>query len=180
MYGPILKGKKSILQPPKISEAKNFVKWLRDPEVNHYLSVNFDKLTLKKEEGYLKKAKTEKNRIFWSIYTKDKVHIGCTSLENISKEHKRAVWGIVIGDKNYWGQGIGTDVLRTVVKYSFDKLKLHRFELSVFTKNIGGIKCYTRCGLIKEGIKKQTHFKQGEWLDEIIMGILKDDYFKKS
>lgn len=178
MNGPILKGKKVILTPRKVSQAKNYVAWFSDPEVNKYLGREFNDLNLKKEKGYLKKAQKEKNQIIWAIYTTSGVHIGSTSLHKIDQQNKKAGWGIVIGNKEYWNQGLCTDSLKTIVRFAFKKLKLNRIELLVFPGNKGGIKCYTRCGFKKEGLKRQAVFKGGKYYDEYIMAILRSEYGK--
>jgi len=179
MLGPILKGKKIILKPIKVSEANNFLRWFKDPEVTRYLLIDGEGLTSEKEKKTIKNFRKKKDQSVWSIYTKDKIHIGSTGLNNIdTKKHKKAVWGIVIGERSYWRQGIGTDVLKTVLRFCFNKLKLNRVELSVYAKNRGTYRLYLKCGFKKEGIRRQAIFKNGKYNDDIIMGILKSDYKK--
>lgn len=175
MNGPILKGKKVILRPTKLSEAKNYVTWLSDSEVTKFLGTNFD-LTLEQEKEFIKKIKNNPDQLFWAIYTKSGKHIGNTSLNKISQTNQSAIWGIVIGDKNEWDKGYGTDTLKTVIKYFFEKLKLNRFELAVYKNNKRALKSYLRCGLKKEGLKRQSHIIQGRILDDYIMSMLKSEY----
>lgn len=175
MYGPILKGKKVVLQPPKMSEAKQYLVWLDDDEVTRYIS-SFTGLDLEKEKEFLKKIGKEKGKIYWSVYTKEGRHIGSTSLHDYTPNHKRTSWGIIIGDKSQWNKGYGADILRTVMAYSFNKLKLNRFELEVFHKNIAGIKCYTKCGFKKEGVRRNFFMKNDEIYDSIMMSVLKNEY----
>jgi len=179
MIGPILKGGKVILKPIRVSEAENFLRWFKDSLVNRFISQEGKDLNLRKEIRLIKDIRKNKNQIVWSIYTKDGVHIGSTGLHHIDlKRNKKATWGIVIGEKKYWGQGYGTDALKTILKFSFEKLKLNRVELSVFPGNTAGFKCYTKCGFKQEGIKRKSILKRGKYLDEVIMGILKEDYKK--
>jgi len=179
MIGPILKGEKVILKPIKVSEAENFLRWFKNPVITRYLGNDFKNLTLIQEKNKIRDIRKDKNRIVWSIYTKEGVHIGDSGLEHIDlKRNKKAIWGIVIGEKSYWGQGYGADVLRTILKFCFTKLKLNRVELSVYPPNIAGFKLYTKCGFKEEGIKRKSIMKRGKYLDEIIMAILKEDYKK--
>ncbi len=176
MYGPILKGKKVILQPPKLSEAKRYLEWLNDDEVTRYIAT-FTGMTLEKEREYLKLKKKD-DLLYWSVYTKSGKHIGSTGFHEVSQNHKRVLWGIMLGDKTEWGKGYGTDVLMTLLDYVFKKLKFQRFELGVFHKNIAGIKCYKKCGFKTEGIKRKYFIKGDETYDEIIMAVTDDDYKK--
>ena len=177
MHGPILKGKKVTLQPPKLSEAKNYVAWLHDNEVTRYIS-SFTDVNVEGEKAFLKNMKSDPAKIFWSIHTKSGKHIGSTDLHNISEKHKRNSWGIMIGDKAEWSKGYGADVLQTIVKYVFTQLKHNRFELEVFHPNIAGIKCYKKCGFITEGVKKKYFIKNGEIYDSIMMALTDEDYKK--
>lgn len=176
MKGPILKGGKIILKPVNIKEAANYVKWFTDKEVTQFLSMDGKGLTLKKEKDLLRKSLVDKTRIIWGIYTKGGKHIGSTGLNHIDEKNKKVVWGITIGDKSHWGQGLGTDVLKTILKYAFKKMKVNRFELGVFKFNKRGMRCYEKCGLKFEGIKKGSIYKNGKYIDEIVMAILKKDY----
>jgi RimJ/RimL family protein N-acetyltransferase len=95
----ILKGQKVILRPVKLSDAERFVKWFSDPEVNKFM--NYRNFSLAFEKQYIKnRLKTKsKDNLHFCIDTKEGVHIGSCSLESISKIHKRATFGIIIGDK---------------------------------------------------------------------------------
>jgi len=179
MKAPILKGQKVILKPFALNQAENYLSWFKDKEVDKYLGADHRSLTLKKEKEYIKKSNRQKNILRWGIYLKDGTHIGNTGLQQIDKKKNlKATWGICIGDKNYWGKGLGTDTLRTVLKFCFDKLKLNRVELGVFPHNPRGQRCYKKCGFKIEGVKRQSIRKYGKFFDEIIMGITRNDYKK--
>ena len=79
----------------------------------------------------------------------------------------------MIGDKNEWDKGYGSDTLKTILGYAFKKLKLNRFELEVFHKNKRGINCYQKCGFKKEGIRKKYFIKNNQIYDSIMMSIIK-------
>ena len=178
MKAPILKGKKVVLKPLKISQAEIFLRWFSDSEINKFLGRDFGSLNLKKEKEFINKSNKSKNGLRWAIYAKDGRHIGSTGLHSIDRKNSNAVWGIVIGEKSCWGQGLGTDALKTVLKYVFNKLKLNRVELAVFPFNKRGFRCYKKCGFKVEGMKRQAVYKNGKFIDEIIMGITKSDYKK--
>ncbi|MFA6533841.1 MAG: GNAT family protein [Patescibacteria group bacterium] len=179
MIGPILKGKKVILRPIAVKEAADYLRWLKDKNINKFLSTEWKDLNLQKEQEYIKKSRKDKNKINWSIYTKDGEHIGSTGLDAIDRYGKKASWGIFIGEKKYWGQGIATEALKNILKFCFESLKLNRVELWVVTENKGGVKCYRRCGFKKEGIRRQAGYRYGRFWDLMVMGILKNEYQKK-
>lgn len=178
MIGPILKGKKVILKPIAVKEAANYFVWFRDLTVTKYLGNDNISLTLVEEKKFIANSRKSKNKIIWSIYTKDGQHIGSTGFNSYDKNNKKATWGIVIGDKNYWHLGYGSDVLKTILAYAFGRAGLNRVELGAFKANKWGLRAYIKCGFKQEGIARQAFYKRGKFYDDIIMAILKQDYKK--
>ncbi len=85
--------------------------------------------------------------------------------------------GITIGSR-YWDRGYGQDSIKTLNKYLFEELKAIRVELEVIKCNVRAISCYKKCGFVEEGIKRNKCYIDGEYLDTIIMGILRDEMIK--
>ncbi len=172
----ILKGQKVILRPIRLSDAQRFVKWLSDPEVYQYLQAQNRHLTLKKEKEWIKKSLKDKGDKRFAIDTLGKIHIGVVSLERVEIKHKRAVFGIFIGDKSYWNLGLGSDAARTILEYGFEKMKLHKIELTVYAYNPRALKVYKRLGFKKEGVKREHNFHQGKFWDAYDMSILEREW----
>jgi RimJ/RimL family protein N-acetyltransferase len=173
----ILKGEKVILRPIKMSDAPRFVKWLNDPEVHKFLQTRRH-LSLSFERKWLRNSLKSKSNVNLAICTNDGTHIGSTSLE-LNKDHNRAVFGIVIGDKKYWNRGLGSEAGRMIIDYGFNKLNLHRIELGVLEYNPRAMKVYKRLGFKKEGVKREHILFRGKYYDDIHMGLLRKKWLKK-
>jgi RimJ/RimL family protein N-acetyltransferase len=173
-----IKGEKVILRPIKMSDAPRFVKWLNNPEVHKFLQTRRH-LSLAFERKWLRNALKSKSNINLAIETKDGTHIGSASLE-INADHNRAVFGIVIGDKNYWDHGLGSEAGRLIIDYGFKKLKLHRIELGVLEYNPRAMKVYKRLGFKKEGVNSEHILFRGKYYDDIHMGLLDREWKKKN
>ena len=52
----------------------------------------------------------------------------------------------MVGEKEYWNQGFGTEALNSLIKFSFDELELEEINLSVYKQNIGALKAYEKSG----------------------------------
>jgi len=81
-----------------------------------------------------------------------------------------------IGEKEYWGRGYGTDTMITFLDYLFNELGLHRVYLRVQSYNTRALKCYEKCGFIQEGVLRHHCFTRGKHYDELLMGILRDEF----
>ena len=177
----LLKGKKCVLGDIKENDLPNFVKWLPDKTVNKFLLTDFSGLTLKKEKEWYKNTKKQKDTVIFGLYALDnnkKILIGSTGLKKIDYKHKNAEFGITIGDKNYWGKGIGTEATKLIVNFGFKTLGLNSIYLMVFGMNKAGQKAYKRAGFNKTGVLRQ-HFKCKKGFDdEIFMDILRKEWKK--
>jgi len=103
-------------------------------------------------------------------------YIGSIRLDDISWDHRQARLAIGIFDRRFWSRGYGTEAIRVLLAYAFDELKLHRIGLRVLAHNARAIRCYEKCGFRREGIERQTALIDGRWYDDLIMGILEQDY----
>src|SRR5262245_47430153 len=102
-------------------------------------------------------------------------HVGAAGFHTVDWPSRCAELGIVIGHKDAWGQGYGTDATRALVAWGFRELNLNRVWLRVFEDNPRGIRCYEKVGFRVEGRLRQDRFREGRYLDTIIMGVLRGE-----
>jgi RimJ/RimL family protein N-acetyltransferase len=84
--------------------------------------------------------------------------------------------GIIIGDKGHWGRGYGSDAIGALLRWAFDNLNLNRIHLTVWSYNTRAIRCYEKCGFRHEGIMRQARYYDGQYHDEWVMAILRDEF----
>ena len=82
----------------------------------------------------------------------------------------------MIGDKNYWSQGYGTDAVRTLVNLGFGQINLDKVFLRVFEFNTRAIRCYEKVGFVVEGRLRRQHYHEGRYYAEWIMGLLREEW----
>jgi RimJ/RimL family protein N-acetyltransferase len=181
MKGPILKGPRITLRPIRLSDATNWVRWFGDPEVAQYVSPNVYKISLKKEKEHLKDIIKRPKDITYSIIVEDGKHIGSVGLHLNPKSIYNAGFGIIIGDKSYWGRGYAGECIKLLGDLAFKKFKINRWQLTVFKENKKAIKAYKKAGFKTEGILRQTIKSRvdGKFHDEYIMSILKEEWKNK-
>lgn len=102
--------------------------------------------------------------------------IGYTGICDISQLNRCGEYFIFIGNKKYWHKGIGTEVTRLIVKYGFEVLGLHRIELTAYSENKGALKAYSNAGFVKEGVKRESGYVNGNFLDKVQMSILANEW----
>lgn len=106
------------------------------------------------------------------------LYIGGCGINNIDWENSAVTIGIFIGNKDYLSKGYGTDAMKVLVKFIFDEMNINKIKLNVYSFNTRAIKCYEKCGFKKEGVLRQEIFREGKYYDEIVMGLLREEYRK--
>lgn len=72
-------------------------------------------------------------------------------------------------------RGLGTEATRLIIDYLFDELEVNRVELDVFDFNPRAIAVYERIGFVREGVRRQALRWEGEFIDAILMSIVRSD-----
>jgi len=103
-------------------------------------------------------------------------HLGNVQLLQIHPVHRSAEFSILIGEATARGQGIGLRASQLCLQHAFDDLNLHRIWLQVRSDNLPALKLYQRLGFVEEGRLRQAAFKQGQYVDLLIMGLLADEF----
>jgi RimJ/RimL family protein N-acetyltransferase len=168
-------GKMTRLRRIERQDIATFVRWFGDPEVREYLVINRPISIAEEEEWFERKLHEEDSEIF-AIETADGAHIGNIELFNVDSRHRHAELGIVIGEKTYWGQGYGSDAIRTLLRFAFEEMNLHRVYLRVYEDNARGIRAYEKCGFRLEGRLREANYRKGSYYDELIMGVLDREF----
>ena len=118
--------------------------------------------------------KIENLRKSLSIINEKNVLIGFITYKESNYCNNVYSMGITIGSK-FWGRGYGQDAIKTLLKYLFGELNAIRVELEVIKCNVRAINCYKKCSFVEEGIKTSNVYIEGQYVDILIMGIIKEN-----
>jgi RimJ/RimL family protein N-acetyltransferase len=171
----VILGKKTRLRAIEREDIPTFVRWLNDPEVRRYLKLYLPMSKAEEEEWFTAHLKDDNSRIF-TIETEEGVAIGNIGLHGLDWKNRSAVLGIVIAEKEYWGQGYGSDAITGLLRFAFGEMNLHRIHLSAFDFNERAIRCYERCGFRHEGRARDALFRDGGYHDALHMAILRQEF----
>jgi len=166
------------LLPLHIDQAPLFHRWLRDPEVITYsLSVFQDLKTLAQVAEWLARTLQDPSSLTLGIYLAEtQALIGYAGIANISRVNQAGEYFILLGEKHYWGQSIGTTVTQQIVTRGFQDLGLNRIMLTVSVPNEGGVKAYLKAGFQLEGRLRQACYRHQAFHDKLVMSVLRDEW----
>jgi RimJ/RimL family protein N-acetyltransferase len=154
---------------------RNIYAWSNDDEVTHlmYTGVwpgNYENLEKTYDEL------TKGNNIIFAIVDKNSEKtIGFCGLYDIQWQPRFAEYRIIIGDRKFWGRGIGTLAAKFIIKYAFERINLNKVHLGVNIENKAAIRSYEKAGFKHEGIARQEIYRNGRYYDAYKMSVLKNE-----
>ena len=133
--------------------------------------------TLEQEEALYAELTAASDQVFFTIYARDSWQaVGTTYLTDIDHRHRRAEFGILIGEAIWRGKGYGTETASLMLDFAFTALGLHSIMLTVYAFNLAGRRAYEKAGFREVGRRRQTHWTGGRYWDEIIMDCLATEF----
>jgi RimJ/RimL family protein N-acetyltransferase len=172
-------GNQIRLRAPDRSDLPRFVAWLNDPDVRAGLMIVLPLSMAEEEEWFenmLKRPQAEHPLTIEILQGEEWLPVGNCGFNNIDWRSRVAEVGIFIGDKRFWNQGYGTEAMRLVLKTGFETHNLNRIYLQVYENNLRAIRAYEKAGFVHEGRKRQAMFKEGRYLDILLMSVLRSEW----
>jgi RimJ/RimL family protein N-acetyltransferase len=168
------------LSAVRASDAEQIVKWQEDSNYLRRLDTDFAVLqsyeSIKDQD--LQQG-TKSNSIQFRLRTINEDHlIGFVVLHSIEWNNQSCLLAIGIGDSDYRGKGYGKDALQLILRYAFYELNLNRVGLDVISNNIPAIEAYKKVGFTVEGSMRDAVYRDGQYYDRIIMGILRNEWLE--
>jgi len=174
-----LEGERIYLCPVRREHAMQYSIWLNDRETSNLLMMH-RVLSLEDENEILDgiiKSKPE-HLVPVGIWLKEPLtFIGGCSLFDIDQRNMHCFIGIFIGDKDWRGLGYGGEAMRLLIDYAFKTLNMRKVCLNVFSHNPGARRCYEKIGFKEIGRYREHRYIDGEWRDDIMMELFRDDFY---
>ena len=174
----MLEGTLVNLRAQEMGDLERNHRWVNNREVTRFLTMRYE-MSLAAEENWMRertKSPVSFSTATFAIDTKDGRHIGNCGLHDASPENREATLGILLGEQDCWGKGYGTDAMRTLVRFGFNEMNLHRIELHVFDFNARAQSVYRKCGFVEEGRLRQHIYQEGGYLDLVVMALLRQEW----
>jgi RimJ/RimL family protein N-acetyltransferase len=102
--------------------------------------------------------------------------IGDMQLQLCDRRSRVAGVGMGIYDREYLGKGYGREALALFVEWAFNIQNYTRLWLSVWASNERALRCYRAVGFVEEGRQRRQEFVDGEYVDVVLMGLLREEW----
>jgi RimJ/RimL family protein N-acetyltransferase len=170
-------GQKCYLSPCSLEHAEKWTEWHNDLEVAIPLGDEaYTPYSLDKTKEIISEIIKKQEHAFSIIELETDTLIGRCVLFNIDTVDRRAMFGILIGEKACWDKGYGRDATRLMLDYGFNLLNLNSILLGVFSYNQRAVTCYKKVGFKEIGRRRQARIVAGKKFDVILMDILAEEF----
>lgn len=159
-----------------------FQRWYADPEIARLLRHDQEPLNSVQSRGYFDTIimpLSVKGHCFAIHETDGDTVIGMSALTEVMPGPGTALFRIVIGEKDLWGRGYGTEATRLVAREAFERLGLREIKLEVFRHNPRALAAYDRVGFEIIGEHVEWVPRQGLKLEVIEMRLRRDEFWRR-
>lgn len=181
MRHPFLSGKRIYLRRIERSDLDgNYFQWLNDQEVTRWMQNGiFPNSVESMEEYYLATAKSRTDIVFAILLQQGNRHVGNIGLHRIHPVFRSAEIGILIGERDVWGQGLGTEAISLVAGHAFTRMNLNRLSAGAVCQNVGSIRAFEKAGFLHEGLARQAYYCNGAYVDCVQLGMLRSEWSER-
>ena len=149
----------------------SYVQWLNDYEVTKYTEQkNFNHTIDSVNEFVDEKYNSSTDQLFGIFY--ENIHIGNIKLGPIKFEHMSAEVSYFIGEKKFWGKGIASKCVETVVHFAVTELGLRKINAGYYENNIGSAKVFEKCGFVVEGVRISDVIFEKKRINSVLVGYI--------
>jgi RimJ/RimL family protein N-acetyltransferase len=158
------------------ADADALWRWNHDPEVMRWMNDDYAQTPARVRTFLQERPRNDYGDVLLGIEAiADGRLVGLIRLHGAEPETGNADLDVYLGEKDCWGGGYATDAVRSVCRYGFDKMRLHKITLTVVTDNHAARRVYEKVGFVEEGRLREVFRRDGRWYDKYTMGLLEGE-----
>jgi len=167
-----------MLRPIQASDAEPLYQLIKDKAIAQFVALPQPYRRKDMTEFLRKTAKTRKEGSYYlfaiRLYNRPEP-IGAIDIHGLGPKSSSCSLGFWLG-KPYWNQGIMTQAVKLVIQFCFDRLKLHRVNITHSEGNDGSRRVIEKCWFRREGMSREAMLLHGKWHDVVNYGLLEQEY----
>ena len=177
MKAPFLEGGKVYLRSLERADLQLMAEWLNDADVTRLLFMGLFPSSPEMLTAQWERERSNPEEVTFAVCDKQSsAFVGTTGLYRIHWVMRTGEFRVFLGDKRVWNRGIGTECVKLMVIYGFEKLNLNKVWLGVNAENAGGVRAYQKAGFVHEGVLRQEQYRNFRYYDAIRMSLLRSEY----
>ena len=169
-------GKRVYLRALEKEDLICIQKWSNDPEIRK-LTGEVASMDQADADKFLERVYNDDARKWFVIVIKENNQvIGEAGLLRMFPAWHTTDISVIIGEKDAWGKGYGTEAILLLLDYAFRCLNFHRVAIGVVGFNKKAISFWKKIGFKKEGVQRDGYYYNHKYFDFVMMSILEDEF----
>jgi len=169
-------GHRVCLRPLGREDLVHIREWYDDAELKR-LTGEVSSMSEADCERFLEQAYADNSREWFVVVIKENSRvIGEAGLLRIDRAWRTTDVSVIIGEKEEWGKGYGTEAILLLLDRAFRGLGLHRVAIGVVGFNDRALRFWEKIGFKKEGVERDGYYYDGKYYDFVMMSILEDEF----
>ncbi|QKZ21388.1 GNAT family N-acetyltransferase [Streptomyces chartreusis] len=173
---PVLTGDRTVLRPFTEADAAVMAEIIEDPEVVRFTGEASEEFSLERLRSWYGSRYAQNDRLDLAVTDRATGElVGEVVLYEWDATARSCTFRTLVGPRGR-GRGIGTEATRLIVGHGFEQLGLHRIQLEAYGHNPRALRVYEKVGFVVEGVRREADFRDGQWLDWVMMAVLDHEW----
>ncbi|MFE4577921.1 GNAT family N-acetyltransferase [Streptomyces chartreusis] len=173
---PVLTGERTVLRPFTEADAAVMAEIIEDPEVVRFTGEASEEFSLERLRSWYGSRSAQNDRLDLAVTDRATGElVGEVVLYEWDATARSCTFRTLVGPRGR-GRGIGTEATRLIVSHGFEQLGLHRIQLEAYGHNPRALRVYEKVGFVVEGVRREADFRDGQWLDWVMMAVLDHEW----
>ena len=173
---PVLTGERTVLRPFTEADTEDMAEIIDDPEVRRFTGAPAKEPTHEQLRSWYGSRSAQSDRLDLAVTDRGTGElVGEVVLYEWDPAARSCTFRTLVGPRGR-DRGFGTEATRLIVGYGFERLGLHRISLEAYAYNARALRVYEKVGFRVEGIRREVEFRDGEWVDEVLMAVLDHEW----
>ena len=170
----MISGKLIDLRSVTMEDSEQIIRWRNSELVKSHFILQSD-LTMDSQRVWMEQVIANGKAVQFLILEKSGTGVGTVYLRDIDRTHRKAEYGIFIGESQALGKGYGTEAARLMTEFGFSELHLHKIYLQVFAENERARRSYRKAGFSEEAVLRDEVFARGAFHDMVRMAVFEEN-----
>ena len=111
-----------------------------------------------------------------AITTLDNQLVGGIDVQSTDRRNGTFSIGIGLAERSAWGKGYAKEAMLLILRAMFHERRYQKCNIGVYAFNVRALALYRRLGFQEEGCIRRNYFPNGEYHDEILLGMTREEF----